>query len=743
MHAPRPRPAHLVVVTLTLTLLALAPAVLASPAPGYAPERPVRNERAAPVVDAEVTIRLWDELDAERGWIGMAAVVDDAGALQGRVREAGTRVELASGSFDPLVDGEPDVPESLAAGPDDRLFLVQLFVPAQDALQEVVRDLGGEIHRYYTQNTMLVEMDEGTRAAVEAQPFVRWVGAYHPAYRLAPGLRPGFDEGTLGEQRYSMVLNRRGGDAQREVAAAIAGRGGTADVFTPDSFRMEAVVAQTLLADLLHDDRVQWIEPWQGPAGTDMDIVRQVGGGDYVEAETGFTGQGVRAEVFDTETLVTHQEWLNTPIVHSTSSSGSLHGTSCTSNVFAQGINPPARGMIPDGQPIFFLLDECTQFGGAKTRAEIAAELLDPAGPYRAVFQTSSVGNTQITNYSTISAEMDDALFHNQLLHTQSQSNTGNQTSRPQAWAKNIVSVGGIRHLNTADRADDFWGGGASIGPAADGRIKPDLAFFYDSIFSASGGSDTSYTSFGGTSSATPQTAGHFGLLFQMWHEGTWIGHGGGPTVFESRPHMITAKALMINQAFRYDWNAGGANADLDRFKQGWGTADVRNLLDNAEATRIHDETIVLEQGQTFSTTVEIGIDEPALKVTMAYVDPMGTVGAAVARINDLSLRVTSPSSGAGGSTVYWGNNGLTADNFSTSGGVSNTVDTVENVVVLAPEPGTWTIEVLADEVVEDTHLETPEVDADAALVIFPDRSTIFADGFESGDTSAWGTVAN
>jgi subtilisin family serine protease len=281
-------------------------------------------------------------------------------------------------------------------------------------------------------------------------------------------------------------------------------------------------------------------------------------------------------------------------------------------------------------------------------------------------------------------------------------------------------------------------GTSASIGPAADGRIKPDLAFFYDSIFSASGNSDTAYTSFGGTSSATPQTAGHFGLLFQMWHEGTWVGHGGGPTVFDSRPEMITAKALMINQAFRYDWNAGGSNSDLDRFKQGWGTPDVRNLLDNAEATAIFDETIVLEHGQTFDTTVEIGLDEPELRVTMAYIDPQGAVGAGVARVNDLSLRVTSPTA-----TVYWGNNGLTADNVSTSGGVSNTIDTVENVVVVDPEPGTWTIEVLADEVVEDAHLETLEVDADAALVIFPDRSTIFADGFESGDTGAWSTVAN
>lgn len=736
----RPRLSGLV-AALALVALTFAAPGQASPVPGYSPSGPVRNERTVPVVEAELTIRLWDELDAERGWVGMAAVLDASGTLQGRVREAGLYVHLASGSFDPLVDGEPDVPAALAARPGDRLFLVQLFVPAQDSLQEILRDLGGAIHRYYTQNTLLVEMDGATRAAVEAQPFVRWVGAYHPAFRLAPALRSGFEGGTLGEQRYSMMLTRRGGELQRAVATDIAGRGGTVDIFTPDGFRMEAVIDQPVLAELLHDDRVHWIEPWQGPGGTDMDIVRQVGGADYIENETGFTGQGVRGEIFDTEVRTTHQEWAVPPIIHSSgnpSACSSPHGTSVTSNVFAQGINPAARGMAPSGQPIFFCLEECTQFGGAKTRAEIAQELLDPAGPYRAVFQTSSVGNTQVLNYTTISAEMDDVLFNHQVLHTQSQSNTGNQLSRPQAWAKNIVSVGGIKHMSTADRSDDNWTFGASIGPAEDGRIKPDLAFFYDSILSASSSSDTSYTSFGGTSSATPQTAGHFGMLFQLWHEGLWVGHGGGPTVFDSRPHMMTAKALMINQAFKYDWTQGGPNGDLDRFKQGWGTADLTNLYDNAPATTIHDETIVLEQGETFMTTVDIEPGEPELKVTMSYIDPQGTPGAAHARINDLSLRVTSPTA-----TVYWGNNGLTDDNFSNSGGVSNTVDTVENVFVANPAAGTWTIEVLADEVVEDAHLETPEVDADAALVIFPDRSILFADGFESGNTSAWGTVAN
>ncbi|MDQ1352162.1 MAG: hypothetical protein QG657_2468, partial [Acidobacteriota bacterium] len=85
----------------------------------------------------------------------------------------------------------------------------------------------------------------------------------------------------------------------------------------------------------------------------------------------------------------------------------------------------------------------------------------------------------------------------------------------------------------------------------------------------------------------------------------------------------------------------------------------------------------------------------------------------AVHRINDLSLKVTSPTG-----TIYWGNNGLLAGNWSTSGGSSNTIDTVENVFIQSPVAGAWTIQVLADVLVEDAHLETPEMDADYALVV-------------------------
>lgn len=698
----------------------------------------IRDLRTVVLPEASLELYLWSE-ESAGVTSSLWAVHRPGEGLLGRVRTADYRVELTDYSFDPLLEGTPSVPTSLTAGPSNRLHLVQLVVTPLPELQKAILDLGGTIHRYYTQYTLLVEMDAGTRAEVAALPFVRWVGPYHPAFRVEGYLRVALADADfpLGTERYSIMLNERGGLAQQDLSSSIRAMGGVIEVKTPQGFRMEATMSKELLARVANDDRAQFIDRWGGGAQTDMDIVRQVGGADYVEGLTGFSGEGVRGEIFDTELRTTHQEWLNAPIVHSSGTTGSLHGTSCYSNVFAQGVNAAARGMCPDGQGMFFRADEATQFGGTVTRYTIADELLDPAGPYRAVFQTSSVGNTRTFNYTTISAEMDDVLLLHQVTHTQSQSNACSQDSRPQAWAKNIVSVGGIRHLNTADRSDDFWctSSGASIGPAQDGRIKPDLAFFYDSIFSASGSNDTSYTSFGGTSSATPQTAGHFGIFFQMWHEGVWAGHGGGASVFASRPNMATAKALLVNTAHRYDWNSGGANADIDRMKQGWGTADLRNLYDDAPDTTVIDESVVLVPLETFTMTVPVTADDPEFRATLVYLDPMGTPGAGAHRINDLSLKVTSPSA-----TVYWGNNGLTLDNVSTSGGVSNTLDTVENVFLTDPEAGTWTVQVLADDVVEDSHLETPETDVDFALVVLPLGSTdeIFTDGFESGDTSGW-----
>ena len=174
---------------------------------------------------------------------------------------------------------------------------------------------------------------------------------------------------------------------------------------------------------------------------------------------------------------------------------------------------------------------------------------------------------------------------------------------------------------------------------------------------------------------------------------------------------MTTAKALMINTAFRYDFT--GQNHDLTRVHQGWGMPDLEELYNYRDKIVIIDETDVLLPLATNSYNIGVLPGEANLRVTMTYADPPGVPSSSQHRINDLTLKVTSPSG-----VVYWGNNGLLEGNVSTPDGDPNDYDTVENVFIANPEDGSWTVEVMAMEINQDSHVETPGLDADYALVI-------------------------
>ena len=168
----------------------------------------------------------------------------------------------------------------------------------------------------------------------------------------------------------------------------------------------------------------------------------------------------------------------------------------------------------------------------------------------------------------------------------------------------------------------------------------------------------------------------------------------------------------MINTAINGHVNFG--DATLRAFAKDL-AANVENLYNLRNKMRIINESDVLInlQSRSYLVNVPVGSTDP-MKITMAYTDPMGSPGATQARINDITLRVTSPAG-----TVYWGNVGLAGSGmWSTSGGVANTVDTVENVFIQSPASGTWTIQVIGSAINQDARSETPSVvDADFALV--------------------------
>jgi serine protease AprX len=576
------------------------------------------------------------------------------------------------------------------------LYVVQFFAPPARGFLEELAASGAEALHPFPHLGYVMRLSEDALKAASKAPYVRAIEPYTPSRKLAIA---GFDLSVA--RSYRLVPARQNSEVRGLLAARLIELG--AEVESVTGYALEASLTRDQLLTVAEWDDVLHVEPWTA-FESDTNLARVISGANFVETTLGFTGQGVRAEVMDGNVDATHPDLKNRGILfHGSHSGDASHGTPTTGIVFGDGTaNPTARGFMPLGQPIFADYETL-----ANNRYEHTAELR--TAPYQAVLQSNSWGSARTTQYTAVSAELDRIVFELDFLIFNSQSNAGTRDSRPEAWAKNVVSIGGVNHYNTLDTADDRWAGGGSIGPASDGRIKPDLAHFWDeTIAPAQGGG---YTEFGGTSGATPITAGAAGLMMQMWSAGLFGNPASGATVFENRPHFSTAKALLINTATQ--WNFSGETADLTRVHQGWGRVDLERLYGLRNSLFIINETDVLTQSQARTYQLAVAAGTPELRATLTWADPPALPSAGVHRVNDLTLKVTAPDG-----TITFGNNGLLASTFSTPGGTANSIDTVENVFVANPAVGTWTIEVRADLVAQDGHVETPAVDADYALIV-------------------------
>ncbi len=105
-----------------------------------------------------------------------------------RVRRMSYTVKLWHGAFDPLSE-VPDVLEPLLASPDANLYLVQFVSQALEAYRRGITALGGKVYKYVADHAYIVHMEPSVKQQVAALSHVRWVGPYHPAYRLEQYLR--------------------------------------------------------------------------------------------------------------------------------------------------------------------------------------------------------------------------------------------------------------------------------------------------------------------------------------------------------------------------------------------------------------------------------------------------------------------------------------------------------------------------------------------------------------------------
>jgi hypothetical protein len=420
-------------------------------------DRDVEGLTAASYPEWNLKIAHWGERD-RAGVLSQLHSVSDDGGLTYAVRRSNFTIGLGGVSRDPLLV-TPDFPTDLLADTGTTMHVVQFSTVSLSMYREAVENLGATLHGYLPHCSYIVEMDAATRDAVTALPFVRWVGPYHPYYKLSAEIRAESSAFLASStiEPFVVSLRLRDEESINGAVSAVTSLGGNVLTVAPASGLIVIDLPSDQLALLARDDVIGAIELWNEP-NTAMDNVRKASGGLFVSDVGGLNGTGVRAEVMDNgDPQLAHVAFQSvSPLAHNSLGATAQHATAVYGNLFGDGTAAPfpfVMGMIPAAQGYYADFDVLTtsQASGPIDRMCHICQLMTDhptncwfptAGcgsiapyPYEAVFQTNSWFGSTTPFYTFEAIQMDDISFTLDFLLFQAQGNNGTQQSTGGSWA--------------------------------------------------------------------------------------------------------------------------------------------------------------------------------------------------------------------------------------------------------------------------------------------------------------------
>ncbi len=199
----------------------------------------------------------------------------------------------------------------------------------------------------------------------------------------------------------------------------------------------------------------------------------------------------------------------------------------------------------------------------------------------------------------------------------------------------------------------------SSRGPTVDGRIKPDIVAPGTNIISTFsslaqpnenwGAVNAYYVYQGGTSMATPLTAGATALVRQFYTD-----------VKHVTPSAALLKATLANGATNMapGQYGTGATQEIGNVRPtsaaGWGRVNLENSLfpTSPRVMQYADEKAGLTTGGSKTFSYDVTSSAQPLRVSLAWTDYPGSAAAGGGLVDDLDLQVVAP-----GGTTYYPNN--------------------------------------------------------------------------------------
>ncbi|PHI21525.1 hypothetical protein CEQ90_01530 [Lewinellaceae bacterium SD302] len=634
--------------------------------------------------------------------------------------------------------GPPDVDPKLlltgTAANNAPVRLIQFRRPLNRKDFQLLREeYGLSLDRYFPNLTYLEKMDAKQAASLADLSQVRWIGAYHPAFKLSSTIGQAKFETPARRNQSGLVLLlqlhpeenlERTAEAAKATGAEIMqlfpldtrGVGDRIRVRIPDRSRLNALAALPQL---------EWIEE-EGDITLDnggVSGVIQSGGAGTPVHDRGIRGENQIVGVIDAMLDTNHCYFADTggnlvgpshrkvvalrsdnPGTFS-SAAGCIpgHGTHTSGTIAGFSAGDGNNGIAFNARLSFGHLSDIIFSDGEGTKTFL--QYLNAARADGAFIHSNSWSDKAsdvINAYSTLSQDLDVFTWNNEeQLVVVSSGNNNSTTGAPSPIRPPFSSINGISVAASAEGNTNNVSTGAS-GPTWDSRIKPDIYAPGSNTTSAQAGTNCGTNACAGSSMATPAVAASAALIRQYYTEG-WYPTGTQRPDQAFIPTGALLKATLLNSTRDMTGNdASGSSAPLNGYPtnlEGWGnlilddalyfSGDARDLM--VWGVRHADGLLTGESD--FHNVVIAGNAEP-LKITLVWNGPPpAAANFATPVINDLNLTVTAPDG-----TTYNGND------FSAGVSVANsvTVDTVNNVEMILvnnPQPGNWQVEVNGQQV--------------------------------------------
>ncbi|UTW62628.1 S8 family serine peptidase [bacterium SCSIO 12741] len=425
---------------------------------------------------------------------------------------------------------------------------------------------------------------------------------------------------------------------------------------------------------------IQYIEPIDAPGEPENDRAAATHRVSALSRTTtglskDLNGEGIHVMLQDDGIIGPHIDYQGRIGMQYVNFNTGDHGDHTGGTIMAAGnLNPKYQGMAPAS--ILYV------YGAAGQGYPGFDSAYSHYNKHEIRITSTSYSNGCNAGYTSLARELDvQTNDMEDLTHVFSAGNSGTSNcgyGAGQFWgnitgghkvAKNVITVGNLNHLDQINTS-------SSRGPAADGRIKPDVTAVGTDVMSTT--NDHNYVRKTGTSMSCPGVSGTMAVLYQAFKE-----HNSN-----QYPDATLMKGILCNTAD----DLGEKGAD---FVYGFGRVNARKAYKVIESKNYKLDS--LSNGDSMNITVQVPGNQPgSVRFMLVWNDPPGAVGSSNPLVNDLDIRVSEPLGQSHLPLVPDHNPANVADPAIER---VDRLNNIEQVVIDSPLPGNYQVTIKAHQI--------------------------------------------